>query len=133
MRSGHKESDQADGSGADLLSETPFSIHHLLASSAWRSFNDAETTFDVEAARRTVGRRLRRSALALRRLCRFFTESLRPSIMSIARSAPPEFYSKPSLHVEIYDTMTRAHWESTSADISFLRECFRDVGGPILA
>jgi SAM-dependent methyltransferase len=45
---------------------------------------------------------------------------------------PPKFYSKPSLHIEIYDAMTSAHWESTSADISFLRQCFRDLGGPIL-
>ena len=43
-----------------------------------------------------------------------------------------KFYSKPSLHVEIYDAMTSAHWESASPDIRFLRECFRGIEGPIL-
>jgi ubiquinone/menaquinone biosynthesis C-methylase UbiE len=28
--------------------------------------------------------------------------------------------------------MTGAHWESTNPDIGFLRECFRDIDGPIL-
>jgi SAM-dependent methyltransferase len=42
------------------------------------------------------------------------------------------FYSKPSLHIEIYDAMTNAVWESASSDVSFLREQFLDIQGPIL-
>lgn len=45
---------------------------------------------------------------------------------------PPSFYTKRSLHVEIYDAMTNAGWESASTDIPFLCEQFRPIKGPIL-
>jgi len=44
----------------------------------------------------------------------------------------PKFYAGPSLHVEIYDAMTSAQWESANPDIRFLQDCFRDIDGPIL-
>jgi ubiquinone/menaquinone biosynthesis C-methylase UbiE len=45
---------------------------------------------------------------------------------------PPSSYTERGLHVEIYDTMTTTGWGEAGADVSFLRERFRNIEGPIL-
>ena len=48
------------------------------------------------------------------------------------KSSVPQFYSRASLHVEIYDTQTKVGWESGHDDVSFYLEEARALQGPIL-
>ena len=45
---------------------------------------------------------------------------------------PHSGYTKPGLHVEIYDIMTNTGWAEASADVCFLCERFRSITGPVL-
>ncbi len=44
----------------------------------------------------------------------------------------PQFYTRPGLHVEIYDAQTKAGWQSIHDDVSFYLEEARALQGPIL-
>jgi SAM-dependent methyltransferase len=45
---------------------------------------------------------------------------------------PEPVYTKPGLHVEIYDIITSTGWAEAGTDVCFLRERFRSVRGPVL-